>query len=165
MLSSIRGFRNISVPKASGALLSRNFSAQKLYTASSTASGGRDGKVKSDDGLLDLSLSVPKSMGGKGDASKTNPEQLFSAGYAACFQGAMGVAVQQLGVKYPMESSKVTANVSIWKDDGFKLSVELRGSNSQSDKATTQKVMEKAHTICPYSKATKGNIDVKLVAE
>lgn len=131
-----------------------------LYTATATAENGRDGRVASDDGNLDVTVNPPKSMGGSG--AGTNPEQLFAAGYSACFQSALGVVARQ--EKADIKGSTVTAKVSIGKTDagGFGLSVELIGSFPTLDEATAKDLLEKAHQVCPYSNATRGNIKVDL---
>ncbi|KAJ1847493.1 hypothetical protein LPJ70_001503 [Coemansia sp. RSA 2708] len=135
-----------------------------MYTAEVTATGGRNGHAVSSDNVLDVGLTFPKSLGGPGLPGKTNPEQLFAAGYAACFQGAMGLAAKGLKVDLP-ESNTVTAAVHIGQhpEGGFGLGVELRVSVPGVDKATVQKVVDEAHGICPYSRATRGNVEVKLV--
>jgi osmotically inducible protein OsmC len=135
-----------------------------LYTATATVSGGREGHVKSDDGFLDLDLRMPKAMGGPGGAG-SNPEQLFAGGYAACFESALrGVARQQ---KRPLQSTRITAHVSLGTNDNGKytLAVELHGHLDGISAEETRALMEAAHQVCPYSNATRGNIDVKLVAE
>ncbi|KIF70030.1 organic hydroperoxide resistance protein [Streptomyces sp. AcH 505] len=131
-----------------------------LYTATATAENGRDGRVASDDGNLDVTVNPPKSMGGSG--AGTNPEQLFAAGYSACFQSALGVVARQ--EKADIKGSTVTAKVSIGKTDagGFGLAVELIGSFPTLDEATAKDLLEKAHQVCPYSNATRGNIKVDL---
>ncbi|KAJ2726251.1 hypothetical protein GGI07_000728 [Coemansia sp. Benny D115] len=142
----------------------RRFTTIKpIYTAEATSTGGRNGRSVSSDNVLDVKLTLPKSLGGPGEAGKTNPEQLFAAGYSACFQGAMGLAAKNLNVKLP-ESSTVTGIVHIGKDSegGLGLSVELRVSAPGVEKDSVQKVVDLAHTICPYSRATRGNIEVKL---
>lgn len=131
-----------------------------LYTAVATATGGREGKTRSDDGIVDLPLTVPKSMGGPGGEG-TNPEQLFAAGYAACFGSALRVvaAAQKKRLGQPV----VTAHVTIGKEgEGFKLAVELVGAFPELTKEEAAELMTAAHQVCPYSKATRGNIDVKL---
>ncbi len=140
----------------------QNVSAPKnIYTAQATAKGGRAGHVISSDDHLDLSLSVPSEMGGEG-GSGTNPEQLFAAGYAACFQGAMGVVGRRM--KVDTEGSEVTAQVGLQKAGlAFKLDVELRVKIPGVDRATAEEVVKTAHTVCPYSVATQGNVDVRLV--
>ena len=132
-----------------------------LYTASATAEGGRAGKVTSSDGTLNLALSMPKSLGGQGKEKATNPEQLFAAGYAACFDSALNLVARQARKRI---DSKVTAEVSIGKDQdiGFKLAAVLNVSIQGVTLAEAEELVEKAHGVCPYSKATKGNIDVLL---
>ncbi|MFC8077124.1 organic hydroperoxide resistance protein [Streptomyces sp. NPDC057307] len=131
-----------------------------LYTAVATAENGRDGRVSSDDGQLDVVVNPPKSMGGSG--AGTNPEQLFAAGYSACFQGALGVVARK--EKADISGSTVTAKVSIGKTEagGFGLEVELEASIPNVDAATAKDLLEKAHQVCPYSNATRGNIKVEL---
>ncbi|KAJ2815676.1 hypothetical protein GGI24_005971 [Coemansia furcata] len=151
-------------PVLSTAAASRHFTSIKpIYTADVTATGGRNGHAVSSDKVLSVDLTLPKALGGPGEAGKTNPEQLFAAGYSACFQGAMGLAASKLKVKLP-EANAVRAVVHIGKDStgGLGLSVELHVSAPGLDKETTQKVVDLAHTICPYSRATKDNIEVKL---
>ncbi|WP_030599019.1 organic hydroperoxide resistance protein [Streptomyces fulvoviolaceus] len=131
-----------------------------LYTAVATAENGRDGRVATDDGKLDLVVSPPKEMGGSGTG--TNPEQLFAAGYSACFQGALGVVARQ--EKADLSGSTVTAKVGIGKNsDGFGLVVEISAHIPAIDAETARALIEKAHQVCPYSKATSGNITVTLV--
>lgn len=133
---------------------------QVLYTAVATATAGRDGKVASDDGVLDFQLSVPKSMGGPGGAG-TNPEQLFACGYAACFGGALKlVAGMQKIVTGPVS---ITAHASIGKDaSGYGLAVKLVGHMPQLSAEQAMGLMQAAHQVCPYSKAARGNIEVEL---
>jgi lipoyl-dependent peroxiredoxin len=135
-----------------------------LYTAVATAHGGREGHVKSDDGFLDVDLRLPKSMGGPGGAG-TNPEQLFAAGYAACFESALRLVARLQ--KKPLKDAHITAHVTLSAtDDGkYTLGVELHGQleGLSKDEATT--LLQAAHEVCPYSRATRGNIDVKLVAD
>ena len=130
-----------------------------LYTAEVINTGGRKGHVKSTDGILDMDVSMPVAMGGHG--GKTNPEQLFAAGYAACFNGAVGAVAQGRNIT----NAAITAKVSIGKDSaGFGLSVELHGNFPNLSKEEAVKLMEDAHQACPYSKATRGNIEVLLSA-
>ncbi|HEY0252746.1 MAG TPA: organic hydroperoxide resistance protein [Kofleriaceae bacterium] len=133
-----------------------------LYTAHATANHGRDGGAKTSDRNLDVKLSVPKEMGGPGGTG-TNPEQLFAAGYAACFGSAAAhVARMQKLETGPIE---ITANVGIGPaGKGFGLQVELVANIPNMDRAAAQKLIETAHEVCPYSNATRGNIvvDVKL---
>ena len=133
-----------------------------LYEAQATATGsGRGGHVLSSDGVIDTELAVPKEMGGPG-GEKTNPEQLFAAGYSACFHGALGVVARQ--AKQKIDGSSVTAKVTIGSLDegGFGLAVELEVAVPDVDRAVVQELVEKAHQVCPYSNATRGNIDVQL---
>lgn len=131
-----------------------------LYTAVATAENGRDGRVATDDSKLDVVVNPPKEMGGSG--AGTNPEQLFAAGYSACFQSALGVVARK--EKADISGSTVTAKVSIGKTEagGFGLEVELTASIPNVDAATAQDLLEKAHQVCPYSNATRGNIKVDL---
>lgn len=134
-----------------------------LYTAKATATGGREGRAVSSDGVLDLQLSTPRELGGAGGAG-TNPEQLFAAGYSACFLGALKFVAGKEKVKIP-EDAKVSADVGIGpRDDGagFGLAVTLTISVPGVDKAVVEDLVQKAHIVCPYSHATKGNIDVEL---
>jgi len=134
---------------------------QKLYTATATATAGRDGSAKSDDGHLDVKLAIPKSMGGNGNG--TNPEQLFAAGYAACFGSAVGhVARSQKLNPGPIE---ITAKVDIGPaGKGFGLQVELVANLPELPRDQAQALINAAHEVCPYSNATRGNIvvDVRL---
>ncbi|HEY1537681.1 MAG TPA: organic hydroperoxide resistance protein [Polyangiaceae bacterium] len=135
-----------------------------LYTAVSTARGGRDGHVRSSDGILDVDLKTPKEMGGPGGAG-TNPEQLFAAGYAACFESAMRAVARKQ--KKVLADTSVTGHVSFnVTDDGkYVLSVELHGKIEGLTQDEAQALMHAAHEVCPYSNATRGNIEVKLIAE
>ncbi|ATW48388.1 organic hydroperoxide resistance protein [Streptomyces xantholiticus] len=133
--------------------------SEVLYTAVATAENGRDGRVATDDGTLDFVVTPPKAMGGSG--AGTNPEQLFAAGYSACFQQALVVVSRQ--EKADISGSTVTAEVGLGKnDDGFGLIVKLSASIPNVDAATARALIEKAHQVCPYSKATRGNITVDL---
>ncbi len=133
-----------------------------LYHANVTATGGRDGKAVSSDGILNVNLAVPKELGGAGGAA-TNPEQLFAAGYSACFIGAMKFVASQEKIIIPADVS-VTGVVGIGPiPGGFGLEVELRISLPGMDKALATNLVEKAHQVCPYSNATRGNINVKSV--
>ncbi|WP_425833097.1 organic hydroperoxide resistance protein [Streptomyces fractus] len=134
-----------------------------IYTAVATATHGRDGRAVSSDGVIDLQLGVPTEMGGNGQGS--NPEQLFAAGYAACFGSALGLVGRN--AKVDVADAAVTAEVSIGKQgEGFGLAVVLRVELPESvDAGTGRKLVEQAHQVCPYSNATRGNIDVQLVVE
>jgi osmotically inducible protein OsmC len=139
---------------------------EALYTASATAHGGRNGTVESSDGILDLDLTMPKEMGGPGDEGATNPEQLFAAGYSACFENALRrVAGRQK--KNLSEDTSITAKVGIGRDgNGFGLKVELVGHLPGLPHEEAEALMHDAHEVCPYSRATRGNIEVDLsVAE
>ncbi len=130
-----------------------------LYTATATANGGRNGHVATDDGQLDFDVTMPEGLGGKG--GHTNPEQLFAAGYASCFGSALDLVAQQAKVQLPQNS--ITAQVSIGQDEGgFGLAVKLTANLAGLDKATAQGLINKAHEVCPYSKATRNNIAVEL---
>ncbi|MGW0866888.1 MULTISPECIES: organic hydroperoxide resistance protein [Streptomyces] len=134
-----------------------------LYTAVATATHGREGRTVSSDGTLDLALGMPQALGGNGQG--TNPEQLFAAGYAACFGSALGLVGR--AAKVDVSDAAVTAEVSIGKQgEGFGLAVTLRVELPDSvDEATGRKLVEQAHQVCPYSNATRGNIEVDLVIE
>ncbi|MFH8368131.1 organic hydroperoxide resistance protein [Streptomyces sp. NPDC018031] len=134
-----------------------------LYTAVATANG-REGRAVSSDGQLDLPLAPPPALGGDGQG--TNPEQLFAAGYAACFAGALGVVGRQ--AKIDTKDVSVTAEVGIGKDEtgGFAIKVTLRVELPENLQGETGRgLVEQAHQVCPYSKATRGNIPVELVTE
>ncbi|MBT2366228.1 organic hydroperoxide resistance protein [Streptomyces sp. ISL-10] len=133
--------------------------SEVLYTAVATAENGRDGRVATHDGTLDFVVTPPKELGGSGTG--TNPEQLFAAGYSACFQQALVVVARQ--EKADISGSTVTAEVGLGKnDDGFGLIVKLSASIPNVDATTAKDLIEKAHQVCPYSKATRGNITVDL---
>jgi lipoyl-dependent peroxiredoxin len=132
-----------------------------LYTAQATSSGGRTGTSKSDDGRLQLTLSTPKALGGD-DGAGTNPEQLFAAGYSACFIGALKVVAMQAKVQLPAETS-ITARVGIGPIAvGYGIQASLNVNLPGFDKAVAMGLVEKAHQVCPYSNATRGNIEVDL---
>lgn len=130
------------------------------YTTKATATGGRDGTARSADGALDVALSTPKELGGAG-GDGTNPEQLFAAGYSACFIGALKVAGQQLKLKVPAET-QVTATVGIGprSEGGFGITADLVVDLPGLDRADAERLVELAHQTCPYSNATRGNVDV-----
>jgi Ohr subfamily peroxiredoxin len=132
------------------------------YRTAATASGGRDGRTRTGDGKLDLQLSTPKELGGPGGEG-TNPEQLFASGYAACFLGALKFAAHQLKLKLPTDPT-VMATVGIGKrsEGGFGLDVELAVALPGMERNDAQRLMEAAHQTCPYSNATRGNVDVRL---
>lgn len=132
-----------------------------LYRAQATANGGRDGRARSSDGVLDIQLSTPRELGGGGGPG-TNPEQLFAAGYSACFLGALKFVAGKEKVTLPAETS-ITGLVGIGAiPTGFGIEVELRISIPGLDPAQARQLVDKAHIVCPYSNATRGNIDVTL---
>jgi len=132
------------------------------YTAHATTTGGRNGHVETSDGLLKADLSVPKDLGGPGKPGTSNPEQFFAAGYSACFSGAVEYAAKLEKVKAGAVTT--TADVTIHASDaGFNLSVVLKTHVEGVDHATAERLSHKAHNeICPYSKATRNNVDVTL---
>ncbi len=134
-----------------------------LYTTKGSATGGRSGKAASEDGVLQVTLTTPKALGGDG-AVGTNPEQLFACGYSACFLGALKFVAGKAKVKIP-EDAKVTATVGIGpRDDGggFGIDVALAISVPGVDRKTVEDLVKQAHVVCPYSHATKGSLDVRL---
>ncbi|WP_417458187.1 organic hydroperoxide resistance protein [Kordiimonas sp.] len=132
-----------------------------LYTAHATATGGREGTAKTDDGVLDVKLSTPKGLGGAG-GDGTNPEQLFAAGYAACFIGAMKAVGGKTGIKVPVDVS-INSSVGIGPiPNGFGIEVELNINLPGLDREAAEKLVAAAHQVCPYSNATRGNIEVTL---
>jgi len=131
-----------------------------LYTAHAHTTGGRDGRSVSGDGLLDVKLSPPKAMGGAGTA--TNPEQLFAAGYSACFMGALKHVAGVKKVTVPADAS-IDASIDIGPiPAGFGISARLAISLPGMDRSVAQDLIDTAHQVCPYSNATRGNIDVEL---
>ncbi|ADH99478.1 organic hydroperoxide resistance protein [Salisediminibacterium selenitireducens] len=134
--------------------------SEKILTTSATVTGGREGHVKSDTGVIDLDLSMPKGKDLPTDA--TNPEQLFAAGYAACFDGALNLMASKAKKDI---SSTLTASVSLIKDPedgGFMIGVHLKAEIKGASQEEAEDLVHKAHDFCPYSKATRGNIDVTL---
>ena len=136
-----------------------------VYTTESTATGGgRDGHVKSADGRIDLDTRPPKAMGGNGEG--TNPEQLFSAGYAACFLSALRLVAGKSRIKLD-DASNITVQIGFGKDSegGFGLTVKIVGHLPGLEQSAADDLVEQAHQVCPYSKATRGNVDVELSAK
>ena len=135
-----------------------------LYTAEAVNTGGRDGHVRSSDGVIDIDVRPPKELGGP-DVEATNPEQLFAAGYASCFASATHLVARKM--KRDPKDMSVTGRVVLGgEDDGrFGLAVELHVSLPRMSREEAEEVVAKAHTVCPYSRATRGNIDVALVVE
>ncbi|MGE8207651.1 organic hydroperoxide resistance protein [Heyndrickxia sp. NPDC080065] len=136
-----------------------------LFTSSASAVGGREGRVQSEDGKINLDVAMPGTPRAKSIPTATNPEQLFAAGYSACFDSALQVIARKERVKF---DSEVTANVSLLKDEsdkGFKLGVTLHVRGIGIEQGVLEDLVHKAHSFCPYSKATRGNIDVILECE
>lgn len=134
-----------------------------LYTAHAHTTGGRTGTSKTDDGRLEVTLDTPKAMGGN-DGAGTNPEQLFAVGYSACFLGALKAVARGEKVKIPDEAT-IDADVSFGenaKGPGFAIAVELKVTIPGFERAQAEDLVHKAHQICPYSNATRGNVDVTL---
>ncbi|GAP38905.1 organic hydroperoxide resistance protein [Piscinibacter sakaiensis] len=135
-----------------------------LYTATATSTGGRTGTTKSSDGKIDLQLSTPKALGGD-DGPGTNPEQLFASGYSACFIGAMKAVSARQKLKLPAEVS-ITSGVSIGpmtgKDGAFNIAVTMEVSIPGMERDAIQALVDAAHQVCPYSNATRGNVDVSF---
>ncbi len=133
-----------------------------LYTATATATGGREGRATSSDSVLDVQLSTPRELGGAGGAG-TNPEQLFAAGYSACFLGALKFVAGKQKVALPA-STNVTGKVGIGQiPTGFGIEAELTIAAPGIDREVLQRLVDQAHIVCPYSNATRGNIDVTLL--
>ncbi|WP_185983981.1 organic hydroperoxide resistance protein [Aureimonas mangrovi] len=138
-------------------------SVEAIYKTKATASGGgRSGHTRSEDGSIDLDLVVPKEMGGPG-GDGANPEKLFAAGYSACFLGAMRAVSKTVGVAVP-DDATVTAEIGFGKrsEGGFGITADLTISMPGVDRADAQKLVDEAHKVCPYSNATRNNVDVGL---
>ncbi len=133
-----------------------------LYTARATATGGRSGHAVSDDGIIDLDLRPPKEMGGPGGA--TNPEQLFAAGYAACFQSALAVVGRRQDVDTSDSTVEADVTIGTIPGGGYGLAVAIRVAIPGVEPETVRSLAEAAHQVCPYSNATRGNIDVTVTA-
>lgn len=135
---------------------------KEIYRTSATATGGRDGRARSEDGSVDVKLVVPSEMGGPGGAG-ANPEQLFAAGYAACFLGAMKAVSGKVGVTVPSDAS-VTAEVGFGPRDegGYGITTALTATLPGVARSQAETLMAAAHEVCPYSNATRGNLDVRL---
>jgi Ohr subfamily peroxiredoxin len=132
-----------------------------LYQAQATSTGGREGRSVSSDGVLNLQLSTPKELGGAGGPG-TNPEQLFASGYSACFIGAMKAVAARQKIALPADTS-ITAKVGIGPiPQGFGIEVDLAVSIPGMDRAQAEALVHAAHQVCPYSNATRNNIDVRL---
>jgi Ohr subfamily peroxiredoxin len=132
------------------------------YRTTAAATGGRDGRTRTEDGKLDLQLSTPKELGGPGGEG-TNPEQLFASGYSACFLGALKFAASQRKLQVPADATvKATVGIGMRSEGGFGLEVELAVALPGLDRGDAQRLAEAAHETCPYSNATRGNIHVQL---
>ena len=133
-----------------------------LYSTKVTASGGRHGSIRSKDGLLALKLALPRALGGRGDA--TNPEQLFAGGYAACFENALLHVSRDTGHRFADDDIDVAAGVDLSRNEtgGFVLAAELAVTIAGIDEQTAERLVQAAHTICPYSNAIRGNVDVAI---
>jgi lipoyl-dependent peroxiredoxin len=133
-----------------------------LYSTKVTASGGRHGSIRSEDGLLDLKLALPRALGGKGDA--TNPEQLFAGGYAACFENALLHVSRDAGHRFANDDIGVAARIDLSRDEtgGFVLAAALAVGIAGVDRQTAEQLVQDAHAICPYSNAIRGNVDVAI---
>lgn len=136
-----------------------------LYTARVASTGGRNGHVKSEDGLVDMDMTVPPSLGGNGD--KPNPEVLFAAGYAACFGNAVIFVAKDKGIELAPEDVKTTAEVELFSTDAgeFRLRVHLENEIKGIDQSQADELVKIGHDVCPYSNATRGNIEVTLSAK
>ena len=151
----------MNTPQESDPTTSSGAVANDLYSTKVTASGGRHGHIRSEDGLLDLKLALPRQLGGKGDA--TNPEQLFAGGYAAFFENALLRVSREAGLRFADPDVEVTAEVAIRRNDAgtFVLSAALAITIAGVDQKKAEDLVESAHKICPYSNAIRGNVDVK----
>jgi Ohr subfamily peroxiredoxin len=154
-------FSGAALPSHHHALEKNMSLEQTLYVAHATATGGRDGRAVSSDEQLSVALATPRELGGAGGAG-TNPEQLFAAGYAACFIGALKFVAAKEKVALPADTA-ITADVGIGPlPTGFGIEVTLNVSVPGLARALVESLVEKAHVVCPYSNATRGNIDVTL---
>ena len=133
-----------------------------VYSTKVTATGGRHGTIRSEDGLLDLKLALPRTLGGKGDA--TNPEQLFAGGYAACFENALFHVSREARRHFADSDIEVVAQIGLSRNESgaFLLSAALAVTMAGVDQKTAEKLVDGAHAICPYSNAIKGNVDVQI---
>ena len=132
------------------------------YEVTATATGGRDGRARTEDGAFEVKLSTPKALGG-GGGEGNNPEQLFAAGYAACFLGAMKAVSKEVGVAVPADATvRSTVGIGPRSEGGFGLDVALEVDVPGTDADAARRLVERAHQVCPYSNATRGNIDVRL---
>jgi lipoyl-dependent peroxiredoxin len=137
--------------------------SKDLYTANATATGGREGHSATDDGLLDVDLAIPKEMGGPGGA--TNPEQLFAVGYAACFQSALGAVGRRQKVDTSQSKVSTEVTIGVAGEGAFGLKVRIHVSIPGVGSEAAERLTEAAHKVCPYSNATRGNIEVALSSD
>ena len=138
------------------------------YTATAVSTGGRNGEVRTPDGSLQLKTTEPKELGGNGEGGKTNPEQLFAAGYAACFSSSAKLAAETMNLDINPDDLKVTCHVTLGKDkqeNGFGLKIKMEMDVKGLEQDAKQRLLEKANDICPYSKAIRGNVDVELAVK
>jgi lipoyl-dependent peroxiredoxin len=151
----------MNTPQESNPTTSSAGTADDMYSTKVTASGGRHGHIRSEDGLLDMKLALPRELGGKGDA--TNPEQLFAGGYAACFENALLRVGREAGLRFADPDVEVTAEVGIRRNEArtFVLSAALAITITGIDQKKAEELVEAAHKICPYSNAIRGNVNVK----
>ncbi len=132
----------------------------KLYTTEVHVKGGRDGNASSKDGNLNVSLTLPKELGGAGKAGSTNPESLFAAGYGACYEGALRFVARQKSLK--VDDMSIDVKVDLFKDEiGFKIGVDMTVDLPGLSRDQGMNLINEAHTVCPYSKAVKNNISLK----
>jgi lipoyl-dependent peroxiredoxin len=157
-----RDHRNRNAAAAPAALIGGQHARRRQVHHHRTATGGRDGRAATNDGALDVKLALPKELGGKGGPGN-NPEQLFAAGYAACFLGAMKHVAAQGGPRIP-DDAKVTASVGIGprSEGGFGLDIGLEIALPSVERAAAEALVQKAHQVCPYSNATRNNVPVRL---
>lgn len=145
---------------------SKNLDVQ--YTATAISVGGRNGEVHTPNGEFKLETTEPKELGGKGEAGKTNPEQLFAAGYAACFGSAAKLAAETMNLNINADALEVTCHVSMGRDDeenGFGLKVKMEMNVDGLEADASQRLIQKANDLCPFTKALQGNVDVELVVK
>lgn len=136
-----------------------------LYTAHATSLGGRTGHTQSDDGLVSVDLTIPKEMGGPGKAGATTPEDLFAAGYAACFGSACDFVARQQKLRPTSIEIRAAVGIGQTSDGGFRLTVQLEGLIGGVSEAEAEQLVTVAHSVCPYSRAVHGNVDVQVQAK
>jgi Ohr subfamily peroxiredoxin len=163
-VSSTKGLDTLRASERPNANLDGAVTMRALYTAEVTARGGRGGHIRSSDGILDIDLRIPKAMGGPGQPG-SNPEQLFAAAYAACFESTLRAIARSQ--KKLLHETSITARVTLGLTDDrrYQLGVELRGHLEGVANEDALDLMRAAHNVCPYSNATRGNVDVKLLVD